>query len=198
MIPEGLNSREMADILETSLPRFDKIGFIHAIYKFSIMAFFYIAFQVCAYYFRKILEIRWRRWLTKYYLDTWFKKKSYYKTRFVNQISDNPDQRISEDINGFITLSLDLTLGFMNATVTLISFAFILWTISGVLEFNFLKHHFIIPGYMFFAAVIYAKAVPALSQPLQVVAVEVEERKVEAVVADFSFQQRISASTLEA
>ena len=139
-----------------SIQHYDKVKFFHLIYKFTIMAFFYIAFQVFAYYFKSILEIKWRKWATTYYIDKWCKQKAYYKTMFINEVSDNPDQRISADINSFIVLILDLTLGIMNSVVTLCSFSVILWTISGSLAFAFYGHHLVIPGYMLFAAIIYA------------------------------------------
>lgn len=144
------------NVFYDAIQHYDKIKFTHAIYKFTILAFFYIAFQVFAYYFKSILEIKWRRWSTKDYLDRWCAKKAYYKTIFVNEISDNPDQRISADINSFIVLVMDLTLGLMNSVVTLASFSVILWQISGILKFTVHGHHFAIPGYMLFAAIIYA------------------------------------------
>lgn len=139
-----------------AIQHYNKPVFIHLLYKFGIMAVFYIFFQVMAYYFRKFLEIRWRKWLTSYYLSEWFNKKSYYKTRFLSEISDNPDQRISEDINSFIVLSLDLTLGLLNSIVTLVSFIIILWKISGFIQFTVGGHHIVITGYMVYAALLYA------------------------------------------
>lgn len=139
-----------------SLQHYNKPMFMHYIYKFIIMAVFYIAFQVLSYYFRKLLEIKWRKWSTKYYIEKWHAKKAYYKTMFVNEISDNPDQRISADVNSFIVLVMSLTLGLLNSVVTLCSFSVILWKISGPLVFNFHNHHFVIPGYMLFAAILYA------------------------------------------
>ena len=139
-----------------TLQHYDKKAFFICIYKFLMMTLFYILFQIIAYYCRKILEIGWRKWLTNFYLDAWFSKKSFYKTRFGKQLSDNPDQRISEDIGSFITLTLNLTLGLLNSVVTLVSFLIILWKISGVLEFNFMNHHYKISGFMIYAALLYA------------------------------------------
>ena len=139
-----------------AIQHYDKAKFIHAIYKFTIMAVFYIGFQVFAYYFKSILEIKWRRWATKYYIDKWCAKKAYYKTMFAGVVSDNPDQRISADINSFIVMVLDLSLGLMNSIVTLCSFSVILWQISGSLKFAIYGYHFVIPGYMLFAAILYA------------------------------------------
>ncbi len=126
------------------------------LYRFMWIAFFYILFQILASYAHKFLEINWRLWLTDFYLTNWFHKKSYYKTRFLRQISDNPDQRISEDIGGFIRITLDLTLGLLNSLVTLISFVIILWNISGVLEFNLLHHHYKIKGFIVYATLLYS------------------------------------------
>lgn len=123
---------------------------------FIYIAFFYIAFQVLADYVRKFLEIRWRKWMTNYYLEEWLNNKSYYKSRFINDKIDNPDQRISEDIGAFISTALDLTLGLLTSVVSLASFVMILWKIGGVLKFDFMNHHFVIHGYMVWAALIYA------------------------------------------
>lgn len=139
-----------------AIQHFNKPAFFAAIYKFLELAFFYILFQILAYYFLKILEVRWRRWSTRYYLDNWFNHQSYYKTRFLERIGDNPDQRISEDVNSFIILFLELTLGLLKAAVSLVSFIVILWTISGSFEFSFMNHHFNIHGYMVYAAIIYS------------------------------------------
>ncbi|MCC2625035.1 MAG: transporter ATP-binding protein [Burkholderiales bacterium] len=141
-----------------ALQNLDKQAFYKLLLIFCILAFTNILISVLAYYFRKILEIRWRRWLTAYYLDKWFNSKAYYKTRFLSVISDNPDQRISDDINSFIVLVLTLTLGLMNSVVTLGSFVVILWTIVGPLKFTLWGHHIVIHGYIVWATLLYAIA----------------------------------------
>lgn len=139
-----------------AIQSFDKTTFNKLIIRFCFLAFTAITFSVLAYYFRKLLEIKWRNWLTNYYIDKWFSYKAFYKTKFLNQISDNPDQRISDDINSFIVLTLDLSLGLLNSVVTLFSFVVILWNLSGNLNFNIGNHHITIYGYMLWAAVIYS------------------------------------------
>ncbi|MCX8514154.1 MAG: ABC transporter ATP-binding protein/permease, partial [Burkholderiales bacterium] len=131
-------------------------GFVSSIYKFLLLALIYILLQISASLFRKFLEIKWRKWLTNYYLTNWFNQQAYYKSRFLNKGIDNPDQRISEDINSFIVLFLDLTLGLFNAVVTLVSFIIILWAVGGSLHFTLASHHITIDGYMVYAALIYA------------------------------------------
>jgi putative ATP-binding cassette transporter len=141
-----------------AIQNYDKASFYKLILVFCALAFTSIAFSVLAYYFRKILEIRWRRWLTSHYLDKWFSSKAYYKTKFLSIVSDNPDQRISEDINSFIVLLLTLSLGLMNSIVTLCSFVAILWTIVGPLKFTFDGHYIVIHGYIVWACLLYAIA----------------------------------------
>lgn len=139
-----------------SLQHVDKKAFFKLIIQFSYYAFFYILFQIVSYFFRKTLEIRWRKWLTNYYINNWLHKHAYYKTRFVKDYVDNPDQRISQDINGFIGTILDLSLGLVSNIVSLCSFVFILYSISGPLAFTILGHHIVINGYMVWAALLYA------------------------------------------
>lgn len=139
-----------------SIQHYDKKAFFKLLITFSYYAFFYILFQILSYLVRKILEIRWRKWLTGYYIDNWLHNHSYYKTRFIKDYVDNPDQRISQDINGFIGTILDLTLGIISNIVSLASFVFILYSISGPLAFTVSGHHIVINGYMVWAALLYA------------------------------------------
>lgn len=139
-----------------AIQNYDKSAFYKLMITFSYYAAFYILFQIISYWFRKILEIRWRKWLTSYYIDKWLDKRAYYRTKFVNNFVDNPDQRISEDINNFIGTVLNLTLGLISNIVSLCSFVFILYNISGPISFTLFTHHFTINGYMVWVALIYA------------------------------------------
>ena len=138
-----------------ALQRYDKALFIPLVIKFGWIAFFNVLFQLVSYYIRKFLEIGWRRWMTDKYIHNWLSNQSYYKTRFTTAI-DNPDQRISEDINSFIGLTLDLSLGLITSLVSLFSFVTILWNLSGNFSFNFAGHGWSIHGYLVWLAVLYA------------------------------------------
>src|SRR5260370_37459389 len=79
--------------------------------------------------------------------------------------TDNPDQRIADDLDRFTSISLALSIGLLNSVVTLFSFLFILWTLSGILHIPLGgDSYFDIPGYMVIAAVMYAVAAPRLPQ----------------------------------
>jgi putative ATP-binding cassette transporter len=102
------------------------------------------------------LQIRWRRWLTRHYLDDWMGDRTYYRMSLTarpgGEGTDNPDQRISEDINSFVSNTLSLGLDLMSNVVTLFSFLGILWTLSGAITILHVK----IPGYMVWVALLYA------------------------------------------
>ena len=86
-------------------------------------------------YLNQMLQIRWRRWLTDLYLAEWLEGRTYYRMQLADRGTDNPDQRIADDLRLFVEQTLSLTLGFLNALVTLVSFIAILWALSGALDF---------------------------------------------------------------
>jgi putative ATP-binding cassette transporter len=119
---------------------------------FAFLAFLYIWGAVYRLYLRQMLEIEWRKWLNERYLRNWLGERAYYRLQLLDRGTDNPDQRIAEDLRIFVELTLRLALGLLSATVTLVSFIAILWTLSGALELA----GYSIPGYMVWAALLYA------------------------------------------
>jgi len=125
---------------------------------FGIIAFSLIVVAVYSLYLRQILHIRWRRWLTDRLLRNWLDNQSYYRMQLNQAATDNPDQRIQEDLDRFATITLALSLGLLSSCVTLASFITILWTLSGALTIPLGGLTITVPGYMVFAALIYAVA----------------------------------------
>jgi putative ATP-binding cassette transporter len=123
---------------------------------FGMIAAALIAVAVYSFYLRAILHIRWRRWLTEHFLRNWLEDQAYYGLQLNQATPDNPDQRIAEDLDHFATMSLGLSIGLLNAVVTLLSFLSILWVLSGALRIPLGGAEVVIPGYMVFAALIYA------------------------------------------
>lgn len=144
------------NVFYDAIQNYDKVAFYHSIIKFCVIAFIYIACMIAAFYCQKVLEIKWRRWLTRHYLEQWFSHKAYYKTKFLSTISDNPDQRISVDISSYISVSFGLILGLLTSMVTLVSFSVILWSLSGILSFAIAGYKITIYGYMLWSAILYA------------------------------------------
>ena len=132
---------------------------------FGMIAASLIVVAVYQLYLRQSLQIRWRRWMTERFLNDWLGDQAYYRMQLDQSATDNPDQRIAEDLERFTTISLALSIGLMNAAVTLLSFLFILWTLSGSLAIPLWGDaHIEIPGYMVFAALVYAVAGTWLTQ----------------------------------
>ena len=126
---------------------------------FGMIATAMIVDAVYSFYLRAILHIRWRRWLTGHFLRNWLEDQAYYRMQLNQATTDNPDQRIAEDLDHFATMSLGLSIGLLNAVVTLFSFLSILWVLSGALTIPLGGGATVkIPGYMVFAALIYAVA----------------------------------------
>jgi putative ATP-binding cassette transporter len=132
---------------------------------FGMIAAALIVVAVYQLYLRQILQIRWRRWLTERFLKDWLADQAYYRMQFDQSSTDNPDQRIADDLDRFTSISLALSIGLLNSVVTLFSFLFILWTLSGILHIPLGGDStFDIPGYMVIAAIIYAVAGTWLTQ----------------------------------
>jgi vitamin B12/bleomycin/antimicrobial peptide transport system ATP-binding/permease protein len=125
---------------------------------FGLIAAGFIIAGVYQSYLQGILEIRWRRWLTDRFLNRWLGDRAYYHIQLDQLATDNPDQRISDDLNRFTQTSLDLSMGLLNSVVTLFSFLAMLWALSGPLFIPLGRFSFELPGYMLFAAIIYAVA----------------------------------------
>jgi putative ATP-binding cassette transporter len=122
-----------------------------------MLAAIWVAVGVYQLYLRQILHIRWRRWLTERSLKGWLGNQAYYRIQIDQSTTDNPDQRIADDLDSFASSSIVLSMGVLNSLVTLVSFLFILWRLSGPLTVPLWGgHSFDIPGYLVFAAFIYA------------------------------------------
>lgn len=116
-------------------------------------------------YLKQMLIIRWRRGFTEQVLTRWLSPHSkHYMLRLTSQEPDNPDQRIAEDIRLLIESTLNLLVTFLHSVLTLISFAAILWTLSGSLSFQLGGSSWTIVGYMFWACIIYTIVGIALTQ----------------------------------
>ena len=123
---------------------------------FCEIAAVYILVAVYFTYLSQWLQIRWRRWLTVRFLDEWLADRAYYRISLTTDRAavgtDNPDQRIAEDIRDFVDSTLTLGISLLANIVTLVSFLGILWSLSG----NMTLFGIAIPGYMVWVALIYA------------------------------------------
>jgi|SRR5450830_372764 len=133
----------------------DYVQFKAQLWRFSYLAFIFIAVAIYKIYLRQALEIQWRTWMTKQYMEKWLSHQAYYRIE-QTQASDNPDQRIAEDLSNLTSGTLALSLDLLSSVVSLVSFVGILWAVSGPLTFLLSGHQITIPGYMVWFAVAYA------------------------------------------
>jgi putative ATP-binding cassette transporter len=140
----------------TALQDKDTAAFWQQIVRFSWLAALFILAAVYQLYFSQMLQIRWRAWLTRQFLGDWLGDRVYYRLQLGEQPTDNPDQRIAEDLRLFVSQTLTLSLGLLSSLVTLVSFITILWQLSGILHFTLWGHQLQLPGSMVWAALVYA------------------------------------------
>jgi len=92
--------------------------------------------------------------MTEHLLSRWLARRAYYRIQLVDRQTDNPDQRIAEDVKLFVDVTLRLTLDLLQQVVTLLSFVVVLWQLSGSIEVLGVE----VPGYMVWVALAYAVA----------------------------------------
>ena len=131
-------------------------AFRHQLFRVTYLITIFIFLAVYQVYLNQMLEIRWRRWLTDRYLRAWLSDRAYYRMQLQATETDNPDQRIAEDVQLLASHTLGLFTGGLRATVTLVTFVAILWSLSG--SFTLTVSDFVVrlPGYMVWVAVLYA------------------------------------------
>jgi putative ATP-binding cassette transporter len=127
-------------------------AFVYQLGYFSVLAAVFVALAVYQLYLNQWLQIRWRRWLTRAYLDHWMAGSNHYRMQLLGDAADNPDQRIAEDINSFIQSTLNIGLQLLNSLVTLFSFMIILWGLSAEAPLHLFGMSVNIPGYLLWAA----------------------------------------------
>lgn len=140
-----------------ALQDYNKRSAINLLVIFIFIAAVYIVIAVYRYYIQAYLGLRWRKWMTTQFLNRWLEKRSYYYLENFDELTDNPDQRIQEDVGALVTSSLDLTIGMISSITTIFAFIYILWTLSGTITLplgSLGTYH--IPGYLVWVAIIYA------------------------------------------
>lgn len=141
----------------SALQNYDSGAVYRGLLRFTGLAFAHIAFAVYSYYLQQRLALRWRKWMTKNYLAKWTGQQMYYRLEMFSQgTADNPDQRISEDINLFTARTLSFMSGLLRSATTIICFIFVLWNLSEILSFSAAGQEFHIYGYLVWTALAYS------------------------------------------
>ncbi len=151
----------------------DQAVFWREIVYFCWIAAGFIVIAILRYYLTQLLQLRWRTWMTRSYLSRWMADHTFYRlelARYAEQPTDagghppdNPDQRIQEDMQLFTDYTMTLSMGLLNAVVTLVSFVGILWGLSGAMSFTLAGHSFTLAGSMVWLALAYCAAGTAIT-----------------------------------
>ncbi len=123
---------------------------------FSVLVTSVILLAVYQLYLSQWLQIRWRQWMTNRLLGSWLDNSTAYRLQLSSNCGDNPDQRIAEDVNLFVSNALSLGTGLLGSAVTLGSFAVILWGLSNAAPLTLFGYP--MPGYLVWVAIVYALA----------------------------------------
>lgn len=146
------------NVFYSALQNYEKDKIFAELFHFTWLAFIYIILAVYAFYLQQVLVINWRRWLTRAYIDEWLKNKTYYRLQMFGTSTDNPDQRISEDVRLFVEYTLKFGIGILKAFTTFVSFVVILYELSGPLDFTVGGRAVSVPGYLVWTALLYSAA----------------------------------------
>ncbi|MQT14104.1 ABC transporter ATP-binding protein/permease [Segnochrobactrum spirostomi] len=120
---------------------------------FLFWAMIAIVIAIYRYALESYLRIRWRRWLTHRYVGTWLADGTPYRMMIARTATDNPDQRIADDIDQFVQTTQSLTLGLLSAVSNLASFSVVLWILSR--NFTLPGTEMRMPGFLLWGALIY-------------------------------------------
>jgi putative ATP-binding cassette transporter len=131
-------------------------AFVGELLYFCVLAAIFIVLAVYQLYLNQWLQIRWRRWMTVRYLGHWLDHSNHYRMQLLGDAADNPDQRISEDIRMFIERTLYIGINVLSSIVSFVSFVVILWGLSALAPLHLFGANWAIPGYLVWAALIYA------------------------------------------
>lgn len=137
--------------LYKSLQDMNETVFWQQMVVFAVVATSSIGNALLSYYLSKRFLIHWRLWFNNKMLNKWTENQAYYKTQYLENHLDNPDQRIQQDINSFVTNTLDFATGLISSIVSIVAFTIILWNLSGTMNISSIE----VPHAMVFLVFIY-------------------------------------------
>lgn len=164
----------------------DKNAFLKAQIKWVWITACFVTANAYQSYFLQMLQNRWRKWMTSNLISEYLKDGAFYFCQFDQKITDNPDQRLSEDIREFVNMSVTLFVGVFKEVLTLLTFIPILWKLSGSLLLSLSGRQMGIPGYMLWVCVLYTLFGTGIAHLIgrKLIRLDYEQQKYE---ADFRF-----------
>ena len=115
----------------TALQEFNQTVFWEQMILFCFIAGFSVAAALISYYLNQRFSINWIECLNTELLEKWMDKRAYYKSQYIGNNLDNPDQRIQQDIQSYVKTTLSLSTGVIDAVTSMISYTILLWGLAG-------------------------------------------------------------------
>lgn len=115
----------------TSLQEFNEHIFWQQMGLFCVIAASSVSAALVSYYLEQRFVINWIEWLNEQLVDKWMAHRAYYKTQYLSENLDNPDQRIQQDVQSYVKTTLSLSTGVIDAVTSIISYSILLWGLAG-------------------------------------------------------------------
>ena len=142
-----------------TIQEYDLDGFKEQLVVFVVIATINVLVVVYNAYLKSCLAINWRKWLTGKTMNRWLQDNNYFKLQLADKYTDNPDQRIAEDLNLFVSSTIVLILGTVTDLAMMVTFGIVLWELSYAVDITVFGYELSLPdGYMCYLALLYAIA----------------------------------------
>jgi putative ATP-binding cassette transporter len=146
-----------------AIQRKDLDEFLRQLIVFAVIASVLLCLNVAQTWLREKTKLKLREGLVRDLFDEWLEPRRAFQLASAGEIGSNPDQRIHEDTRHLTELTTELGVGLLQSTLLLLSFIGVLWMLSANVTFHWKGESFGIPGYMVWAALIYAGTASWLS-----------------------------------
>lgn len=146
-----------------ALARRDMPAFLHQLLVFAGIAGGLVVLNVGQTWLDQVLRLKLREALTLDLIDEWMRPARAFRLTHAGAIGVNPDQRLQQDAGHLSDLSTGLGIGLLQSCILLASFVGVLWSLSSGFVFHIGGHSLAIPGYMVWAAILYAGTASWLS-----------------------------------
>ncbi|MEQ1936806.1 ABC transporter ATP-binding protein/permease [Mesorhizobium sp. CN5-321] len=139
-----------------AIQRRDLAEFLHQLMVFAAIAGGLLVLNIGQQWLNQRIRLRLREALTADLIEEWMRPNRAFRLTHAGPIGVNPDQRMQQDAAHLSDLTTGLAIGFVQALILLVSFVGVLWSLSSGFVFHVGGHAFAIPGYMVWAAFLYA------------------------------------------
>ncbi len=146
-----------------ALSRREPGEFLKQLGVFAIIAGTLLVLNVAQKWLGEMLKLKLRQGLVHDLIEDWMLPRRAFRLAHAGSIGVNPDQRMHEDARHLTELSADLAIGLLQASILLVAFVGVLWSLSSSFSARIAGRAFAIPGYMVWAAVVYAGSASLLS-----------------------------------